>query len=60
MARQVLPIIGAAVGFVASGFNPMGAQWGYLAGPAIGCIAEPTITRDPLEYLDELDHRSSI
>lgn len=29
-------LLGAAIGFVASGFNPAGAQWGFFIGPAIG------------------------
>lgn len=41
MARQVLPFVGAAIGFVASGFNPMGAQVGFAIGSVIGNAVDP-------------------
>lgn len=41
MARQVLPWFGAAVGFVASGGNPMGAQAGFAIGSIIGNAVDP-------------------
>lgn len=36
MAQAVGGVVGAVVGFVASGFNPAGAQWGWAIGSAIG------------------------
>lgn len=39
MARQVLPIVGAAVGFYFGG--PQGAQWGYAIGSVIGNAVDP-------------------
>lgn len=36
MAQTVGGVVGAAIGFVASGFNPAGAQWGWAIGAAIG------------------------
>jgi len=41
VARQVLPWVGAAVGFVASGGNPMGAQAGFAIGSLIGNAIDP-------------------
>ncbi len=41
MARQVLPWVGAAVGFVVSGGNPMGAQAGFALGSLIGNTVDP-------------------
>lgn len=32
---------GAAIGFVVSGFNPVGAQVGWMVGPAAGEIIDP-------------------
>ena len=29
-------VIGAVIGFVASGYNPYGAQIGFMIGPACG------------------------
>ena len=36
----VLGIVGAVVGFVATGFNPAGAAWGWAIGSALGAIGE--------------------
>ena len=44
MARLVLPIAGAVVGYVVSG--PTGAQYGWMAGAALGALI-PTNTRGP-------------
>lgn len=44
--RQVLPWVGAAVGFVVSGFNPAGAQLGFAAGPITGCVSDPEIAQE--------------
>lgn len=41
MAQLVLGVAGAAVGFVASGFNPYGAQAGFMIGSAIGAALTP-------------------
>lgn len=34
-------IAGGAIGFVVSGFNPAGAQWGYMIGSMVGAIVDP-------------------
>lgn len=36
MAEVVGGTVGAVVGFVASGFNPAGAQWGWAIGAVVG------------------------
>lgn len=41
MARQILPIVGAAVGFVVTGGNPMGAQAGFAIGSIVGNAIDP-------------------
>lgn len=35
---EVMPYVGAAVGFVVSGFNVAGAQWGFAIGSAVGAL----------------------
>lgn len=45
MARQVLPIVGAAVGFFIGG--PAGAQWGYAIGALVGNIVDPVVINGP-------------
>lgn len=40
-------ILGAAIGFVASGFNPVGAQYGFIIGSAIGSYISPTKINGP-------------
>ena len=35
-------LIGGAIGFVVSGFNPAGAQWGWMIGSPCGEWIEPT------------------
>ena len=35
-AGPILGVVGAVVGFVATGYNPAGAQWGWAIGSAIG------------------------
>lgn len=34
-------IVGGAIGFVVSGFNPAGAQWGWMIGSVVGGIVDP-------------------
>lgn len=45
MARYVLPVIGAFVGFVVGG--PTGAMWGWSLGSAAGSIVDPQIIKGP-------------
>lgn len=45
MARQVLPIVGAVVGFYFGG--PQGAQWGYAIGSVIGNAVDPLTLQGP-------------
>lgn len=45
MARQVLPIAGAAIGFFIGG--PAGAQWGYMIGSVVGNAVDPQIIKGP-------------
>ncbi len=33
-------LIGAAIGFVVSGFNPVGAQWGWMIGSGVGAMLD--------------------
>ena len=41
MGRQVIGgVVGAAIGFVVSGFNPTGAYYGWVVGAAIGASTE--------------------
>lgn len=40
-------ILGGAIGFIASGFNPVGAQYGFLIGSAIGSYLAPTKINGP-------------
>lgn len=55
MARQVLPFVGAAIGFIASGGNPMGAYWGFMAGTTTGDSIDPTGESD--EHLERVGER---
>lgn len=41
MAQLVTGAIGAAVGYVVSGFNPAGAYWGWTIGVAVGTVLFP-------------------
>lgn len=41
MARQVLPIVGAVAGFVITGGNPAGAQFGFAIGSLVGNAVDP-------------------
>lgn len=46
-------LIGGAIGFVVSGFNPAGAQWGFMIGDAVGgietdCTVEAGDEPDPV------------
>lgn len=47
MAREALGIVGAAVGYVASGGNPYGAYWGFTIGYGIGGAIDPTTIKAP-------------
>lgn len=40
-------IAGGAIGFVVSGFNPAGAQWGFMIGSAIGGYVDPMQVEGP-------------
>lgn len=44
---QIGGIIGGTIGFVASGFNPMGFKAGYLIGSAIGGYIDPVQVKGP-------------
>lgn len=53
-------IVGGAIGFVASGGNPIGAQIGFMIGPATGGYIE--LASGPQQIFimgsaDELDER---
>lgn len=39
-------VVGAAVGFVITGFNPAGAKWGWMIGSAAGAILFPPKGQD--------------
>lgn len=41
MAQVVAGGVGAVIGFVASGYNPAGAQWGYAIGSALYAVSQP-------------------
>lgn len=43
---QALPFVGAAVGFVVSGFNPVGAQIGWALGSVGSALLAPTQTSE--------------
>lgn len=45
MARQVLPFVGAAVGFVVGG--PTGAQVGFTLGSIVGSAVDPQVIKGP-------------
>lgn len=52
-------IIGAAIGFVASGFNPAGARWGFFVGPALGGRIDVKPPESPLrakEHHEPVEH----
>lgn len=47
MSRQfVFGAVGAVVGFIASGFNPAGAQYGFVIGSTIGAITAPDVNTE--------------
>lgn len=39
---MIFGAVGAVIGFVAGGFTPQGAYYGYVAGSAIGALTAPT------------------
>lgn len=39
---MIFGAVGAVIGFVAGGFTPTGAYYGYVAGSAIGALTAPT------------------
>lgn len=45
MARQVLPIVGAAAGAAIGGVA--GAEWGWMIGSVVGNIVDPVVTKGP-------------
>lgn len=45
MARYVLPVVGAVVGFIYGG--PTGAMWGWSLGAAIGGAVDPQVIKGP-------------
>ncbi len=45
--RQIGGVIGGVIGFVASGFNPKGFQWGYAIGSVVGGYVDPTKVYGP-------------
>lgn len=45
MARQVLPVVGAAVGAWFGGAK--GAQWGWMIGSLVGNIVDPQVIKGP-------------
>lgn len=45
MARYVLPVVGAAIGFFVGG--PTGAAWGWQIGAAAGSIIDPQTIKGP-------------
>lgn len=56
---QIGGIVGGAIGFVASGFNPMGAQVGYAIGSAIGGYVDPVQVKGP-QLTDAAQQTSSV
>lgn len=40
-------VVGGIIGFVASGFNPAGFQWGFMIGSAIGGYVDPVKVEGP-------------
>lgn len=40
-------VVGAAIGFVVSGFNPAGAMWGWQIGSLVGAIVDPDVIEGP-------------
>ena len=54
MGQMLYSAAGAVVGWVASGFNPTGAYYGWMAGAAIGALVEkPGAIKGPM--LDDLN-----
>lgn len=45
MARYVLPVVGAVVGFIYGG--PQGAMWGWSLGAAVGGAVDPQVIKGP-------------
>lgn len=44
---QIGTVVGGAIGFVVSGFNPVGAQIGMAIGGVVGGIVDPTKVYGP-------------
>jgi len=36
-------VAGAVIGFIVSGYNPQGAYYGAMIGPAVGNLGDPAI-----------------
>lgn len=51
-------VVGAAVGFVVSGFNPAGAKAGWVIGSMIGGIVDPNLPEIEDQYGPRLDDLS--
>lgn len=48
MSRStIFGVVGAVVGFVVTGYNPAGAQWGFMIGSGIGALTDNTKTYGP-------------
>lgn len=45
MARYVLPVVGAVIGYYVGG--PAGAAWGWQIGAGIGSIVDPQVIKGP-------------
>lgn len=56
---QIGGVIGGVIGFVASGYNPVGAQWGYAIGSGIGAYVDPTVVKGP-QITDSVQQTSSV
>lgn len=48
MSRSTIGgVVGAVIGFVASGYNPQGAYWGWVIGSGVGALTDNTKTYGP-------------
>ncbi|GHB95916.1 hypothetical protein [Thermomonas carbonis] len=48
-------MVGAVIGFIVTGYNPQGAYYGAMIGPAVGQIGDPTILEEGNEYFSVMD-----